>query len=192
MTGLDFPASLADNNFVLMDPMCGSGTLAIEAALMMCNTAPGLFKYGLDTDNGSTRQAPAGRGKRTPPLPVSRWLNKNRDVNMESIWRDVYTRAAKADLRGKTKKFIETGMKKKIYVNDIHPRAVELAISGCESANVKHLIEFCCSDVHDLDLRNSGSTLPKLIITNPPVSMCNCSMRNYTYVNWFISEEGMH
>ena len=72
MTGLDFPASLADNNFVLMDPMCGSGTLAIEAALMMCNTAPGLFKYGLDTDNGSTRQAPAGRGKRTPPLPGDR------------------------------------------------------------------------------------------------------------------------
>lgn len=29
---------------VLLDPMCGSGTFLIEAALMMTNTAPGLFR----------------------------------------------------------------------------------------------------------------------------------------------------
>ena len=33
-----------DSQTVLCDPMCGSGTLAIEAALLATNTAPGLFR----------------------------------------------------------------------------------------------------------------------------------------------------
>lgn len=31
-------------NVILWDPFCGSGTIAIEAALLMTNTAPGLFR----------------------------------------------------------------------------------------------------------------------------------------------------
>lgn len=34
----------ADSDFI--DPMCGSGTLPIEAALIACNMAPGLFRKG--------------------------------------------------------------------------------------------------------------------------------------------------
>jgi 23S rRNA G2445 N2-methylase RlmL len=32
------------NKMVLLDPMCGSGTFLIEAALMACNRAPGLMR----------------------------------------------------------------------------------------------------------------------------------------------------
>ena len=32
------------DNVLFVDPMCGSGTIPIEAALMMTNTAPGLFR----------------------------------------------------------------------------------------------------------------------------------------------------
>ena len=55
-------------------------------------------------------------------------------------------------------------------MNDIHLWAIELAIKSSEQANVKHLLEFCCSDIADLDLRNSVSKplLPKLVVTNPP------------------------
>ena len=34
---------------VLADPMCGSGTFLIEAALMATNTAPGLFRPDFDS-----------------------------------------------------------------------------------------------------------------------------------------------
>ena len=31
---------------ILCDPMCGSGTIAIEAALLAADVAPGLIRYG--------------------------------------------------------------------------------------------------------------------------------------------------
>ena len=41
-------ADLATNGAAFLDPMCGSGTLAIEAALIAANIAPGLSRdwYG--------------------------------------------------------------------------------------------------------------------------------------------------
>ena len=40
-------------NVLFWDPMCGSGTIAIEAALMMTNTAPGLYKKHFAFENFS-------------------------------------------------------------------------------------------------------------------------------------------
>ena len=37
-------------NVLLWDPMCGSGTIPIEAALLMTNTAPGLFRQFVSED----------------------------------------------------------------------------------------------------------------------------------------------
>ena len=37
-------------NVLLWDPMCGSGTIPIEAALLMTNTAPGLFRNFVSED----------------------------------------------------------------------------------------------------------------------------------------------
>jgi len=39
---------------VLADPLCGSGTLLIEAALMATNTAPGLLRSSSSSSSSST------------------------------------------------------------------------------------------------------------------------------------------
>jgi hypothetical protein len=40
---------------VLCDPLCGSGTIAIEAALMATDTAPGLIRYGSTSNVAGSR-----------------------------------------------------------------------------------------------------------------------------------------
>ncbi|NEL27911.1 MAG: 23S rRNA (guanine(2445)-N(2))/(guanine(2069)-N(7))-methyltransferase, partial [Xanthomonas perforans] len=42
-----WPRAYADGGG-LLDPMCGSGTLLIEGALMAADVAPGLQRYGSD------------------------------------------------------------------------------------------------------------------------------------------------
>ena len=51
----------------LLDPMCGSGTLLIEGALMVADVAPGLLRHG---DGVPTRWLKQ-RG-----LPVAGWLSQ--------------------------------------------------------------------------------------------------------------------
>src|SRR3546814_18414459 len=41
-----FRSQIAAEGGSLLDPMCGSGTLLIEAALMALDRAPGLDRYG--------------------------------------------------------------------------------------------------------------------------------------------------
>ena len=59
----------------IADPMCGSGTLLIEAALMARNVAPGLFRREWpfeqwpDFDPAAWEQAQVGAGTPPPPPP---------------------------------------------------------------------------------------------------------------------------
>lgn len=202
--------------------MCGSGTLAIEAALMMTDTAPGLLKFGssksmqiqsLSTkresnfasslsssapskwSRGSTQQSQASftsnrnfgtypssvnNHKRSVPLPVNRWPKPRVDLgsivnsdgsniaqSIEELWDEIYSAA---QLRDKRNDYCSSQQRKLIYVNDIHRGAVELALQGSEAAQVKNLIEFCCADIANLDLRHSSTKpiLPSMIVTNPP------------------------
>lgn len=146
-TGLE-ERTLTDPALVLFDPMCGSGTIAIEAALLLANCAPGLLRYG---------------PSRLPP-PVDRWIDGDSTAD---IWGQVYARAQSLDQRASLRK---ENRPKQIYLNDVHPGAVELAVNCAEKAGVKHMLEFCSADIRDLDLRASKRkpTLPKAIITNPP------------------------
>lgn len=59
----------------MCDPMCGSGTIAIEAALIASDTAPGLLKYGPfgSIDDGvQTYQSPF-----PPPRAVESWIHSD-------------------------------------------------------------------------------------------------------------------
>ena len=43
----------------LIDPMCGSGTLVIEAAMMAADVAPGLLRHGGSLPTRPARRSPA-------------------------------------------------------------------------------------------------------------------------------------
>jgi 23S rRNA G2445 N2-methylase RlmL len=160
MTDVDLSNALTNPSMILMDPMCGSGTIAIEAALMMTDTAPGLLRY--------TSSKPEDNHRIN--TPVTRWTTDS-NKKIINIWDDVYNQAVLRDQRSRSKEMIRKGvLNKKIYLNDLHPGAIELARRSSESANVKHMIEFCSADISELDLRHSLNkpVLPNLIITNPP------------------------
>ena len=70
-----------DGSTSLLDPMCGSGTFVVEAAMMAADRAPGLgrrfaLERWLDHDAGLFRDLRAGRpcrgGGRPGPVPVRR------------------------------------------------------------------------------------------------------------------------
>lgn len=151
--------SLTDPDIVIFDPMCGSGTLAIEAALILTHCAPGLLRYGSHTPG-----ATYGYDRRSPPVVVDRWLDGETTA---ATWNQLYARAQSLDLRASVKK---ENRPKQIYLNDIHPGAIDLAVKCAEKAGVRHMLQFCTADIRDLDLRGSRSkpALPKAIITNPP------------------------
>ena len=66
---------------ILWDPFCGSGTIAIEAALMMTNTAPGLFR--------------TFAAEKYPWLPAKLWENAREEAkkarNLNTAFRAIAT-----------------------------------------------------------------------------------------------------
>lgn len=129
---------------LLCDPMCGSGTIAIEAAFIATNTAPGLLKYGCSDDN--SRQLP--RALRWSKTSVAEW---------DDIWGEANKLDKRAQFIDEKRPLIAVG-------NDIHPGAIELAVRGAEMAGVGSLIDFTCSDIESFEPQIE----PKFILTNPP------------------------
>lgn len=140
----------------LVDPMCGSGTLLIEAALAATHTAPGLSR---------TR------------WPFLRW----RDFD-QGLWRSVRERAAAAqrrdgvtpDPRGGGAAPGGRGQRLfRLAGRDCHEGALALAQRGAFEAGVDHLIDFDvgrCSDWRPSFSLSPGSEAlrPSLVVTNPP------------------------
>lgn len=143
----------------LVDPMCGSGTLLIEAALAATHTAPGLSRT---------------------KWPFLRW----RDFD-QGLWRSVREKAAAASRRdGMTARGSAGGgsssssdsssqrsakSKKLFYLagRDCHEGALALAQRGAYEAGVDHLIDFDlgkCADWRP----TTGGARPTLVVTNPP------------------------
>jgi len=100
---------------VLCDPMTGSGTIAIEAALIATNTAPGLL-----------RGAPA----------FTHWddgLLGNGRSSLEDVWWEAVREARALRL---------SEAPQPIFANDIHGGALELAQKGAKAAGVDGSILF--------------------------------------------------
>jgi putative N6-adenine-specific DNA methylase len=129
---------------LLCDPMCGSGTIAIEAAFIATSTAPGLIKYGHSQDN--TRQ-----------LPHALKWSKTTDAEWDDVW-------SVADKEDKREQFRAEGRPAVAIANDIHPGAIELANRGAEIAGVGGLIDFSCTDI----AAYTPAISPNFILTNPP------------------------
>ena len=122
-----------DTPFV--SPMCGSGTPAIEAAMMAMNRAPGLLKghFAFQSIKGYNRILPgeerssAVRRQRTPSTP-------------EQVWRDLVREAKEAE---------RTENLPPIIATDISPEAVENAHSNAIAAGVSTYIKFKACDFAD-------------------------------------------
>jgi 23S rRNA G2445 N2-methylase RlmL len=133
----------------LVDPMCGSGTLAIEAALIATNTAPGLLRYGLGIKGSQETE-------KSRPSVVD-WPHMS-----SHEWEDLWDEAARMDLR---KDIYTEKRPPKIFINDLHPGALELALRSARSAKVDHLLDFSNEEAIDYQPRCSEVGM---IVTNPP------------------------
>lgn len=139
------------NQLSLCDPMCGSGTIAIEAALLATNTAPGILKYGPSkTFKDSTiAKLPVPQSAMWPDIDIHDW---------DAVWAHAYQKDRRADvLAGRSTIPL-------IMANDMHPGAVELAIRASAAAGVHKLISFACKDISEY----IPKMRPDMIITNPP------------------------
>jgi putative N6-adenine-specific DNA methylase len=129
---------------LLCDPMCGSGTIAIEATFISTNTAPGLIRYGHSEDR-----------KRQIPRAL-KWSHTS-----VGQWDDIWNEANKADKRVE---FAKEGRPVIVIANDVHPGAIDLANKGALAAGVDQLIDFSNKDIEKFKPKKES----KFILTNPP------------------------
>jgi 23S rRNA G2445 N2-methylase RlmL len=132
---------------VLIDPMCGSGTFLIEAALMAANVAPGLIR------------------SETIGYAFERWPDHNPRTFEESLEN---ARRIGAETRA------AASTPPVIIGNDIHPGAVTLAGQGSETARVAGMIDVFRNDceMFNITASSAGAKIspdaPRLVVTNPP------------------------
>ena len=118
-----------------LSPMCGSGTPAIEAALMAMNRAPGALKghFAFQSLKGYTSIIP---GESAPTVAP----RQRAGAAPEQIWKELV-------LEAKAKE--KTENLPRIIATDISPEAVENAHSNAIAAGVAPYIEFKACDFAD-------------------------------------------
>ncbi|MBR4522784.1 MAG: class I SAM-dependent RNA methyltransferase [Kiritimatiellae bacterium] len=121
-----------DKKTPFVSPMCGSGTPAIEAAMMAMNRAPGLLKshFAFQSILGYDRIIPGESAPRVAP-------RQHAGATPEQIWREIVM-DVKAEER--------TDNLPPIIATDISPEAVENAHSNAINAAVASYIQFQACD----------------------------------------------
>ena len=125
----------------LIDPMCGSGTFPIEAALKARRVAPGLLKLGLFGN------AP----NRISTFPLQRWPDHDQDAFEECV--------ADAMMQ------IRPDAGCDILANDVHAGAVSLTKADANAAGVGQDISVSLGPAASFSL---GEVSPGMVISNPP------------------------
>ena len=115
-----------DNEGMFIDPMCGSGTIVIEAALKAMNYAPGLLRCG----NGSSGQVGFG---------FQRWRNFDR-----KLWSRL-TDEAQAEIREK--------IPGRLLGYDISRPAIRIASENAKLAGLERYLRFMRGDALKLSPR---------------------------------------
>jgi putative N6-adenine-specific DNA methylase len=134
---------------VLCDPLCGSGTLAAEAALIASRTAPGLLRWGAlgrrltAAEPGSASLGPAG------PPPLCFWPDYD-----AREWADEVA-AAEAETRP---------LKMRVMLNDQNAAALSLARQAFERLGFDHAVSYSCAEIDSY----VPPIAPTLVLTNPP------------------------
>jgi 23S rRNA (guanine2445-N2)-methyltransferase / 23S rRNA (guanine2069-N7)-methyltransferase len=148
----------SDKYQLLLDPLCGSGTLLIEAALMRADIAPGLLRGA---------------------LPNPGWLGHDMAL-WKQHWQQVQQRRDEAEAKRSAAEKLRPGqgeLKKRLVGFDADRDAVAQAIVAADRAGVSAWIHFERRDISTLQewprwpqLRDAVArqSLRGLVITNPP------------------------
>ena len=143
-----------DRKTPFLSPMCGSGTPAIEAAMMAMNRAPGALKghFAFQSVKDYTRIIP---GESAPTVAP----RQHAGASPEQIWKELVL-AAKAQET--------TAALPRIVATDISPEAVENAHSNAIAAGVAPYIEFKACDFADTPIPPiTNHQSPGTIFFNP-------------------------
>jgi len=126
----------------LLDPFCGSGTIAIEAAMMASNMAPGILRdyWGF---NG--------------------WLGSDDD-----IWNALLDAADTAAEAGAAELDVFTKQAPLILANDNNPKVLQVAADSAKRAGLASYISFSTSDIAKLKKPEALMGRNGTLITNPP------------------------
>ena len=154
---------------ILVDPMCGSATLPVEAALIAADIAPGLMRI--------RSQAKRGRDFNPHQMPPAiRWRDGDVD-EWKSLLAEATTRA-KAGLAWMTSDSSTYPGRKncEIYANEYNSRAADLAYGCISKAGFSGSIEMNEGDCLDWDLggesEESADRIPvegrTIVVANPP------------------------
>lgn len=121
-----------DRKTPFVSPMCGSGTPAIEAAMMAMNKAPGSLKghFAFQSLKGYTRILPGEKAPRVAPRQYA-------GATPEQLWKEMLIDAKEAEITQNLPEIIAT---------DISPEAVENAHSNAIAAGVAQYIRFSDCD----------------------------------------------
>jgi 23S rRNA G2445 N2-methylase RlmL len=136
-----------DYKLRLIDPMCGSGSLVLEAAMMATDISPGLMRVRCHV-----------AGHALPP--VTRWKS---DIDTANLWKEVLLDASKRAKSGLA--WIRKDPTKLVLqANDIHPGAISIMEDSADAAGLLSLIEITNMDCYDLEVNE----VPCFVVTNPP------------------------
>ena len=115
-----------------LSPMCGSGTPAIEAAMIAMNKAPGSLKghFAFQSIKGYNRIIPGEKAPNVAPRQTA-------GATPEQIWKEMMLEAKKEERRENLPRIIAT---------DISPEAVDNAQTNAITAGVAEFIEFHACD----------------------------------------------
>ena len=132
-----------DRPFV--SPMCGSGTPAIEAAMLAMNKAPGALKshFAFQSIKGYTRILPGEKAPRVAP-------RQKAGATPEQIWKEMLLDAKAAERREGIPAIIAT---------DISPEAVGNAQINAHAAGVFDAIEFMPCDFAQTPIPDAKGTI---------------------------------
>ena len=115
-----------------LSPRCGSGTPAIEAAMIAMNKAPGSLKghFAFQSIKGYNRIIPGEKAPTVAPRQTA-------GATPEQIWKEMVLEAKKEERRDNLPRIIAT---------DISPEAVDNAQTNAITAGVAEFIEFHACD----------------------------------------------
>ena len=131
-----------DKKTPFLSPMCGSGTPAIEAAMMAMNRAPGSLKghFAFQSIKGYQRILPGESAPRVAP-------RQRAGATPEQIWKEMILDAKAAE---------KTDDLPRIIATDISPEAIENAHTNAIAAGVAPFIEFAACDFGETPIPEEG------------------------------------
>jgi putative N6-adenine-specific DNA methylase len=139
-------AKQTGESLILVDPMGGSGSLVLEAAMIAANLSPGLMRIKCGM-----------MGHQIPP--ALRWKSGR---GLMDIWREMLQEATQEARDGL--QWISNSGQIEIVVNDIHAGALEICDASLQQAGLVNTVKLRQGDCRDLELKDRKC----FIVTNPP------------------------